>query len=82
MQANTLEWVVMTLPCLWLFAAYVSDLWAAVLGSLWLAARAVYALRYQADPRRRGTAFALSGVLFGQLGLGAGAGVLWRLLAS
>ena len=52
-QMNTLEWAVMTLPCLWIAAAYVSDALAAGLGGLWLLGRIAYALAYAADPAKR-----------------------------
>ena len=81
-QMNTLEWAVMTLPCLWVFAAFVSDPWAAALGGAWLVARVAYAFAYQRDPASRGPAFVLAGLSFGALGLGAGAGVLRALLES
>lgn len=81
-QMNTLEWAAMTLPCLWVFAAYVSDAGAAVLGGLWLAARVRYAFAYQREPKLRGRAFTLAGLAFGLLGLGAAAGVLWRLISA
>lgn len=80
-QLNTLEWTLMTLPCVWIFAAYLSDLWAMLLGSLWLGARVRYAFAYQREPALRGRAFTLAALAFGALGLGAGGGVLWRLLA-
>jgi len=38
-QMNTLESAVAFLPVLWLFAAFVSGLWSAALGAVWLAAR-------------------------------------------
>ncbi|MBL8480796.1 MAG: MAPEG family protein [Rhodocyclaceae bacterium] len=78
-QMNTLEWTLMTLPCMWLFAAYLSDTWAAGIGGFWLAARIAYAILYQRDPARRGTPFLLSSLAFGALGLGAGYGVLRAL---
>ena len=33
-QMNTLEWMPIFLPLLWLFAFYISDVWAAALGAL------------------------------------------------
>lgn len=81
-QMNTLEWTAMTLPCLWLFAAYVSDGGAAIVGGVWLAARIRYARAYLHEPALRARSFTLSGVAFGVLGLGAGAGVARHLLAS
>ena len=38
-QMNTLEWMPIFLPLLWLFAFYVSDIAAAVLGLVWIAGR-------------------------------------------
>ncbi len=34
-QANTLEWMPIFLPSLWLFALYVSDMGAAAIGLVW-----------------------------------------------
>jgi glutathione S-transferase len=56
-QANTLEWLPLFLPSLWLFALYWSDLVAAGLGVLWILGRIVYALGYVAEPRRRAVGF-------------------------
>ena len=81
-QMNTLEWAVMVLPCLWLAAGFVSDSAAAAVGGLWLAARVVYAVAYQCDPRRRGPAFLVSALAFGALGLMAGFGVLRSLFGA
>lgn len=81
-QMNTLEWALMTLPCVWIFAAYVSDGGAALLAGVWLAARVRYAFAYQREPKSRGRAFVVAGLAFGALGLGAGGGVLWRLIGA
>src|SRR5690348_7104404 len=54
-QQNTMESMTMHIPALWLFAFYVSDLWAAILGSVWIVGRMVYAQGYYAEARRRGT---------------------------
>ena len=40
-QANTLEWMPIFLPALWLAALYVSDAGAAALGLVWIAVRAL-----------------------------------------
>lgn len=80
-QMNTLEWAVMTLPCLWLAAAHVGDGIAAALGLCWLVGRIWYALAYQRDPEGRGAGFLMAALAFGALGLVAGAGVALRLLA-
>lgn len=75
-QMNTLESAVAFLPVLWLFAAYVSGLWSAVLGAVWLAARVWYAIAYQQDAARRGPAFGLAFLVFAVLGFGAAWGVI------
>src|SRR5664280_2392720 len=41
-QMNTLEWLPFFLPALWLFAIYISDPIAAVLGLVWIAGRILY----------------------------------------
>jgi glutathione S-transferase len=75
-QMNTLENVVLFLPVLWLFAAYVSEIWSAALGAVWLAARVWYAVSYQQDAAKRGPGFGLSMLVFGVLTLGAAWGVI------
>lgn len=79
-QMNTLESVVAFLPVLWLFAAFVSGLWSAVLGAVWLAARVWYAIAYQQDAARRGPAFGLAFLVFAVLAFGAAWGVLKAFL--
>jgi glutathione S-transferase len=59
-QMNTLELLVPLLPGLWLFAHYVSPLWAAILGAAYLAGRFLYFRSYVADPAGRGAGFGLS----------------------
>ncbi len=72
-QANTLEWLALFLPSLWLFALYWNDLAATVLGVIWIVGRIVYALGYVADPGKRELGFGIQGLatavlLFGALG--------------
>src|SRR5687768_14162939 len=52
-QMNTLEQLVVFLPALWIFASYVSALWAAVLGAVFIIGRAVYSMTYVRDPKSR-----------------------------
>jgi len=73
---NTVENAVLFLPALWLFAAFASEVWAAALGAVWLAARVWYALVYLKNPAKRGPPFAVSMLAFGVLALGAAAGVV------
>jgi uncharacterized MAPEG superfamily protein len=59
-QMNTLELLVAFLPALWLFAQYVSPMWAAILGTIYLVGRFLYLRAYVADPAKRGLGFGLS----------------------
>jgi uncharacterized MAPEG superfamily protein len=59
-QMNTLELLVAFLPALWLFAQYISPLWAAILGAIYLVGRFLYLRAYVADPAKRGLGFGLS----------------------
>ena len=74
-QMNTIETTLMFLPALWLFAAFVSGLWSAALGAVWIVARVWYAFAYTQDAARRGPAFGLSMFVVVVLALGAAWGV-------
>jgi len=52
-QVNTTEQLVLFFPALWLFAYYVSDLWAAILGAVFLVGRTLYFVSYTRDPKSR-----------------------------
>ena len=51
-QMNTLEWMPIFLPSLWLFAIYISDAVAAVLGLVWCLGRILYAFSYAGEKKR------------------------------
>ena len=51
-QMNTLEWMPIFLPSLWLFAIYISDPDAAVLGLIWIAGRVALSDRLFAGRRQ------------------------------
>jgi glutathione S-transferase len=59
-QMNTLELLVMFLPALWLFGSYVSPIWGAALGAVFIVGRGIYAQTYVSDPKKRSLGFALS----------------------
>jgi glutathione S-transferase len=56
-QQNTLEQLVWFVPALWLFAAFVSPPWGGIIGLVWIAGRAYYAVSYYRDPETRGPGF-------------------------
>jgi uncharacterized membrane protein YecN with MAPEG domain len=80
-QANTLEWLVIFLPSLWLFAVYWSDMVAAILGAIWIVGRIVYALGYVADPGKREAGFIIQALAAAILLFGALGRVIWILVA-
>lgn len=75
-QMNTLENAVTFLPALWLFAAFVSEVWAAALGAVWLVARAWYIVAYRQDAAKRGPPFVTAMLVFVVLTAGAAWGVV------
>src|ERR1700742_4598425 len=58
-QMNTLEWLPIFLPSLWLFAIYISDAGAATMGVVWIIGRILYMLGYMRAVERRGPGFAI-----------------------
>src|SRR5258708_29826539 len=56
-QMNTLEWMPIFLPSLWLFAIYISDPIAAALGVVWIAGRIVYLTGYSKAVEKRSMGF-------------------------
>ena len=57
---NTLEQLVMFLPSLWMFAHYVSAIWGAGLGAVFIAGRAIYARAYVRDRASRSLGFGVT----------------------
>ena len=81
-QANTLEWMPIFLPALWLAAIYVNDSTAAAIGVVWIAGRAIYARDYAEAANKRGRGFTVQGLAAAALWVIALAGVLRTLLHS
>jgi uncharacterized membrane protein YecN with MAPEG domain len=59
-QQNTLEQLIVFVPSVWLFGLYVSPLWAAGLGVIFIVGRVLYLNGYVADPKKRSAGFGLS----------------------
>jgi len=78
-QMNTLEWMPIFLPALWLFALYVNDWAAAALGLVWIAARIHYICGYSAAAEKRHHGFAAQAFAAGVLLIGALAGIVLRI---
>jgi uncharacterized membrane protein YecN with MAPEG domain len=75
-QYNTIEQLVIFLPALFGFGWFVSPGWAAVLGLVFIAGRALYARGYVQDPAKRGPGFGLTLISNMLLLLGATLGAL------
>src|SRR3954468_3969714 len=81
-QGNTLEWLAMFLPALWLFAIYWSDIAAAALGVAWILGRVLYAVGYMKEAKARYPGFGLQTAATAILLLGALVGVIRVLLVT
>ena len=79
-QMNTLEWMPMFLPSLWLFAIYVSDPIAAAIGLVWILGRVLYVVSYAKAADRRGPGFGIQALAATALWLGAIGAIVWRLI--
>lgn len=79
-QMNTLEWMPIFLPSLWLFAIYVSDPIAAAIGLVWIAGRILYLVTYSKAAAKRGPGFGIQAFAAIALWLGATGAIVWRLL--
>lgn len=81
-QMNTLEAMVLFLPAMWLYAAYVSELWAAAIGVVWITGRAYYAFSYQRDPVKRGPGMTICFAAAMWLLFGGIVGIVARVIAD
>lgn len=79
-QMNMLEWMPIYLTGLWLFAIYVSDAIAALIGVVWIVGRAMYIVSYAKAAAKRGPGFGIQALA--ALGLQGGAlvAILWQML--
>lgn len=71
---NTLEWLPLFLPALWMTAGYWGDQAAAAGGALWIAGRFIYMMSYVKEPKSRSLGFGIQAL--------AGLGLLFASLAG
>ncbi len=69
-QMNTLEWMPIFLPLLWIYALYFSDIWAAAFGLVWIVGRALYIQGYTQAAEKRGRGFGIQAAACGILFVG------------
>lgn len=79
-QMNTLEWLAIFLPSLWLFAIYISDAIAAAIGLVWIAGRIAYLIGYSNAANKRRGGFRIQAGATIVLWLGAAGAILWRIV--
>jgi len=81
-QMNTLEWMPIFLPAIWLAAIYVSDIGAALIGVVWIAGRVLYMRGYAEAAEKRETGFFVQATAAGLLWLAALIGVVASMLRA
>ena len=80
-QANTLEWLPLFLPSLWLFAvAWNSDRIAALIGVVWIVGRILYMTGYSKAAAARGPGFGIQAAATGVLLFGALGKIIWMAI--
>jgi len=68
------------LPSLWLYAIYISDPFAAVLGLVWIVGRILYMTGYTQAAKKRRMGFGIQALATGVLLFGALGAIVWRLV--
>ena len=81
-QANTLEWLPIFLPSLWLFAIFWNDRIAAIAGLVWIVGRILYAVGYVADPGKRELGFMVQSLAVAVLLFGALGKIAWTMFST
>ncbi|MBS0410160.1 MAG: MAPEG family protein [Proteobacteria bacterium] len=82
-HANTLEWLPIFLPALWLFAiAWNNDLVAAGVGVVWIVGRVLYMTGYSKAAASRSTGFGIQALATGVLLFGALGKIIWMAVQN
>lgn len=79
-QQNTAEQLIIFIPALWLFALFVSPLYAGLIGLLFVVGRPIYYISYSRDPKTRGLGFVLGFLSQAMMLIGSTIAVGMRLL--
>ena len=77
---NTMEQLVMFLPSLFTFASLVSEMWAAILGVVFIIGRALYFNLYIGNPDKRGPGVLISVLATATLIIGSIVGAIIKLV--
>ena len=81
-HANTLEWLPIFLPALWLFAFYWDDRVAALIGVVWIVGRFMYMTGYAREATARSAGFGIQALATGVLLFGALGKIVWQMVQT
>jgi glutathione S-transferase len=81
-HANTLEWLPIFLPSLWLFAFYWNDRVAALIGVVWIVGRFMYMTGYAREASARSAGFGIQMLATGVLLFGALGKIVWQMVQT
>jgi glutathione S-transferase len=79
-QQNTLEQLIFFLPLLWLFSFYISPIWGAGIGAVWIIGRIIFAWGYYQAAEKRTIGFGISSLSSMILLLGSLVGISLALI--
>ncbi|MEL7038187.1 MAG: MAPEG family protein [Cyanobacteria bacterium J06592_8] len=81
-QLNTVEQLILFIPALWIFSEFISPIWGASIGAVWIIGRIVYAWGYYQAAEKRLIGFAIGSFSILALLGGALVGILSPLVQS
>lgn len=81
-QMNTLEWLPIFLPSLWICAAYWNSTYVAVIGLVWLVGRVMYMEGYKRAADQRSMGFTVQALAALALIIGSVIGAVMALLPA
>jgi glutathione S-transferase len=81
-HTNTLEWMPIFLPAMWLFAVYWNPMWASIFGAVWIIGRILYFRGYVADPKKRYIGFFIQSMAVFALSLGTLGRIVYLIATS
>ncbi|MCU0541846.1 MAG: MAPEG family protein [Oscillatoriaceae cyanobacterium Prado104] len=79
-QQNTVEQLILFLPSLWLFAQFISPIWAAGIGAVWIIGRILFAWGYYQAAEKRAIGFGITSLATLALLGGSLTGIVLSLL--
>ncbi|WP_445173673.1 MAPEG family protein [Microcoleus sp.] len=79
-QQNTLEQMILFLPSLWLFSQFISPIWGAGIGAVWIIGRILFAWGYYQAAEKRAAGFGISTLATLALLGGSLTGIIMALL--